>query len=63
MSEENAKLLEILIGQMGKNRDVDAVLDEALRILGQANTFQPLRNMLHPALMSVAGSIDIFPAI
>jgi hypothetical protein len=47
MPEENAKFLEILIGQMRKNRDVDAILSEALRILGKADILQPLGDMVH----------------
>jgi len=47
MSEKNAKFLEILISQIRKYRDVDAILGEALRILGQTDIIQPLGDLLH----------------
>ena len=35
MPEQDADVLEILIGQMAENRDIDPVLGKALRVLGQ----------------------------
>jgi hypothetical protein len=34
--EQDADVLEILIGKMGKDRDVDAVLRKCVGVLGQA---------------------------
>jgi hypothetical protein len=36
MAEQDAQFLEILIGQIAKNREIDAVLSKAMGILGQA---------------------------
>ena len=45
MPEQNADVLEILIGQMAECRDIDPVLGEALGVLGHAELFEPVRNL------------------
>jgi hypothetical protein len=50
MPEENPNFPEILIRQVRKDRDVDAILGETLSILGQADVLEPFRDLLHPAL-------------
>ena len=47
MSERDAELLEVLIGQMTEDRNIDVVLGKALRVLGHAELFEPIRNPLH----------------
>jgi hypothetical protein len=37
----------MLIGQVGENGDVDVVLGKALGVLGHAERFEPVRNLLH----------------
>jgi hypothetical protein len=36
-----------LIGQVTQDREIDVVLGKALRVLGQAELFEPLRDLLH----------------
>jgi hypothetical protein len=47
MSEQDADVFKILIGQMTKYRGIDPVLGKALRILGHADLLEPVRNLLH----------------
>ena len=47
MPERDAELLEVLIGQVAKNRDINVALGKALRVLGHAELFEPVRNLLH----------------
>ena len=47
MPEQDADVFEILIGQMAKRRDIDPILGKALRVLGHAERFEPVRNLLH----------------
>ena len=42
-----ADVLEVLIGQMAESCDTDSVFGEALRILGHAEFFEPIYNLLH----------------
>jgi hypothetical protein len=42
-------LLEVLISQMRQHRDIDAILGEALAVLGQPEFFEPIRDLLHAA--------------
>jgi hypothetical protein len=47
MPEKDADVLEVLIGQMAERGDTNAVLSEALRVLGHAELMEPVRNFLH----------------
>jgi len=47
MPEWDADVFEILIGQMAKYRDIDPVLGKGLGVLGHAELFEPVRNLLH----------------
>ena len=49
MPERDAELFEVLIGQIAKDRDIDVVLGKALRVLGHAELFEPVRDLLHRA--------------
>ena len=48
MAEQDAHILEVLVSQMRQHRDIDAVLSETLGVLGQAELFEPIRNLLRP---------------
>ena len=41
----DADLFEVLIGQIREDRKIDAVLGKALRVLGHAELFEPVRNL------------------
>jgi hypothetical protein len=45
--QRDAKLLEVLIGQMAENRRINIVFGKALRVLGHVKFFEPVRNLLH----------------
>jgi hypothetical protein len=45
--EQDADVLEVLIGKMGKDRDVDAVLRKCAGVLGQAEPCEPIGYFLH----------------
>jgi hypothetical protein len=47
MPQQYANVLQVLIGQMAECRDIDSVLGKALRVLGHAKFFEPVRNLLH----------------
>src|SRR5580692_12542913 len=47
MPERDTQVLEMLVGQVGENGDVNVVLGKALGVLGHAECFEPVRNLLH----------------
>ena len=47
VAERNAKVFEMLVGQVGENGHINVVLGEPLRVLGHAELFEPVRNLLH----------------
>jgi hypothetical protein len=47
MTKGDTKVLEVLIGQMAKNRKIDIVIREGLRILGHPELLEPVCNLLH----------------
>ena len=47
MPEQDADIFEVLISQMRECRNINPVLGNALRILGHAERFEPIRNLLH----------------
>ena len=49
MSERNADVLEVLIGQIGKYGDVNLILGKAPSVLFEAKLSKPVRNLLHVA--------------
>jgi hypothetical protein len=71
MPERDTKLFEVLIGQVAKDGGVNVALGKALRVLGQAERFEPVRNLLHrghqadfslPALLDRQHTEFILPA-
>ena len=49
MSQQDADVLQVLIGQMAKRGDANFIFSKALRVLGHAEFFEPLRKVLHCA--------------
>ena len=47
MPERDAKLFEVLIGQVAKDGDVDVVFSKTLRVLGHAEFCEPVGDLLH----------------
>src|SRR5262249_23841804 len=47
MPKGDADVLEILVGQIAKTRDINPVLGKVLVLLGHAELFEPVRNLLH----------------
>jgi hypothetical protein len=47
MPEQDTDLLKVLVGQVAEHRDINTVLYKALGILGHAELFEPVCNLLH----------------
>ena len=47
MAKKDPDVHKVLISQMGENRDIDAVIGKGFRVLGHAELFEPVRNLLH----------------
>ena len=47
MPERDTKLFKVLIGQVAKDGGVDVALGKALRVLGHAESFEPIGDLLH----------------
>ena len=47
MPKQDADIFEVLISEVGERLNFDPVLGKALRILGHAEFFEPIRNLLH----------------
>ena len=47
MPEQNTEVLEILLRQIADDREVNGVVGEALGVLGQAELFEPVHDLLH----------------
>ena len=56
MPERYAEPIKVLIRQFTENVDIYVALGKALRVLGHAEFFEPLRNLLHCAA-SLLGSL------
>ena len=44
------KLFQVLIGQVAKDREINAVFSKTVCILGHAEVFEPVPNLLHRSL-------------
>ena len=49
MSQRVAKLFQVLVRQMLQDRDANVMFEQALGAFGNAELFEPLRNLLHHA--------------
>ena len=58
MSKRDAKPVEVLIGQVPKDRGVDVALGKTLSVLGHAERFKPVRIVVRP-FMGVMMSISL----
>ena len=47
MPKRDTEFFEVLIGQVGQDRGVDVVLGKALGVLGHAELFEPVGNLVH----------------
>jgi hypothetical protein len=47
MPEQDANVLEVLIGEMAERSDTNPVFSKALGVLGHAELFEPVSNLLH----------------
>ena len=47
VAEDDTEVFEVLIGQVAKDREINAVVREALSVLGHPEHFEPVRNLLH----------------
>src|SRR5215467_12058919 len=47
IAEQNPHFFQILICKVRKDAQVNAVFDETLGVLGHAEFFEPIRNLLH----------------
>src|SRR5262249_36962957 len=47
MPEQHADVLKVLNGQMAKCCETNPVFSKALRVLGHAELFEPVGNLLH----------------
>ena len=68
MPERDADLLEVLIRQMAEDREINTVLGKALRVLGHAEFFEPVRKVCciapHPQRRSLRRQCnDIRPTL
>ena len=43
MPEQDTDVFQVLVGQMRERRDIDPVIRKALRVLGHAELFEPVR--------------------
>jgi hypothetical protein len=47
ITEQDAQLLQVMVCQIGENAEINTVLCETLRVLGHAEIFKPVGNLLH----------------
>ena len=47
ITEDDTEVFQVLIGQVAKDREINAVFGKTLRVLGHAELFEPVRNLLH----------------
>ena len=47
MPKQDADIFEVLIRQMRERRNINPVLGKALGVLGHAELFEPVGNLLH----------------
>ena len=49
ITKDNADLFEVLIGQVGKDRKINAIFGKTIRVLGHTELFEPVGDLLHGA--------------
>jgi len=60
ITEDDAKLFQVLIGQVAKDREINPVFSKTLGVFGHAEFFEPVRNLLHrgPLRVSTLSALD-----
>jgi hypothetical protein len=58
MTEREAELFQILVCQIRKNVESDVIFGKALGVLGHAEFFEPICNLLHGGLPTVSSWHD-----
>ena len=53
MSKRNADILQVLIGEMPKDGDVDFIIGKTLCVLSETNSRKPVRNIRHVVSRSI----------
>src|SRR5215831_13272892 len=51
MAKRKAKLLQLLVSQLPQDREINVVLREPLRVLGEPELFKKLGDVVHAALL------------
>ncbi len=56
MTQRNVDLFEVNLRECGQNLPIDVILNECLRVLAEAKSFEPLRDVVrHVASLRQAG--------
>jgi hypothetical protein len=55
IAKQDAQLLQVVVCQIGENAEINMVLCEKLRVLGHAEIFEPVGNLLHGPSPAVVG--------
>ena len=63
MTHRQPKFSQVLVCEIGKDAKIDIVLSKALGVLGHAELFEPVSNLLHrgPALFEFRNEDDNEP--
>ena len=49
ITKDNADVFQVLIGQVAKDRKINAIFGKTIRVLGQTELFEPVGDLLHGA--------------
>ena len=60
VAEDDAEFLQVLVGKLGKHRDIDAILGEAPGIIGHAEPFEPIRDIEPAVVHELSSSSNAF---
>ena len=47
MPEQDPKSIKVLVGQFGKDTEIDAIVGKTLRVLPKPKLLEPVRNLMH----------------
>jgi hypothetical protein len=62
MPKREAKLFEVLIGQMAEDGNINIVFGKTLNVLGHAELFEPICNFLHGSHQRLVVAVPSFRA-
>ena len=60
VAEDDAEFLQVLVGRLGKHRDIDAILGEAPSVFGHAEPFEPIRDIEPAVVHELSSSSNAF---